>query len=130
MITVLAALIIKDNKVLIAKRLNGNDEVVGKWEFPGGKLEEDEEEERGIEREIKEELDITVKTIKYITNNVYSYPNKCIDLKLYECKYISGNFEKLTSHSEYKFIPISELLDYNLCPADVELAKHVINNYN
>lgn len=40
MIKVVAALIIKENKVLIAKRSTGDLNVYGKWEFPGGKVEE------------------------------------------------------------------------------------------
>ena len=42
-INVVAALIFKDNKVLIAKRSTDKD-AKGKWEFPGGKVEENEDE--------------------------------------------------------------------------------------
>ena len=38
-ITVVAALIEKDGKYLIAKRSTGDENVLGKWEFPGGKVE-------------------------------------------------------------------------------------------
>ena len=46
MITVVAALIKKDNKFLIAKRATGDKNVLGKWEFPGGKVEADEDEKQ------------------------------------------------------------------------------------
>ena len=39
---VVAALIEKDNKYLIARRSTGTKDVLGKWEFPGGKVEENE----------------------------------------------------------------------------------------
>ena len=42
MITVVAALIEKENKYLIAKRATGDENVLGKWEFPGGKVETNE----------------------------------------------------------------------------------------
>ena len=64
MLKVVAALIKKDNKILIAKRSTGNKDVIGKWEFPGGKVEENETEEQAIEREIKEEFDILVNAYK------------------------------------------------------------------
>ena len=57
LIKVVAALIEKDNKVLIAKRSTGDPNVYGKWEFPGGKMEEGETEEQAIIREIREELE-------------------------------------------------------------------------
>ena len=42
MVTVVAALIEKDGKYLIARRSTGSEDVMGKWEFPGGKVEKEE----------------------------------------------------------------------------------------
>lgn len=126
-ILVVAALIKKDNNVLIARRSTGDENVLGKWEFPGGKVEPNETEEHAIEREIKEEFELDIKANKYITNNVCEYPTKTVDLRLYECEYISGEF-KLHDHSEYKWVNINELLNYDLAPADIPLAKYIANN--
>lgn len=126
-ILVVAALIKKNNEVLIARRSTGDENVLGKWEFPGGKVEPNETEEHAIEREIKEEFELDIKANKYITNNVCEYPTKTVDLRLYECEYISGEF-KLHDHSEYKWVNINELLNYDLAPADIPLAKYITNN--
>lgn len=126
-ILVVAALIKKDNNVLIARRSTGDENVLGKWEFPGGKVEPNETEGHAIEREIKEEFELDIKANKYITNNVCEYPTKTVDLRLYECEYISGEF-KLHDHSEYKWVNINELLNYDLAPADIPLAKYISNN--
>ncbi|MCI7333237.1 MAG: (deoxy)nucleoside triphosphate pyrophosphohydrolase [Mollicutes bacterium] len=123
-ILVVAALIKKDNNVLIARRSTGDENVLGKWEFPGGKVEPNETEGHAIEREIKEEFELNIKANKYITNNVCEYPTKTVDLRLYECEYISGEF-KLHDHSEYKWVNINELLNYDLAPADIPLAKYL-----
>lgn len=123
-ILVVAALIKKDNNVLIARRSTGDENVLGKWEFPGGKVEPNETEGHAIEREIKEEFELDIKAIKYITNNVCEYSTKTVDLRLYECEYISGEF-KLHDHSEYKWVNINELLNYDLAPADIPLAKYL-----
>ena len=61
MMKVVAALIENNNKVLLAKRSTGDINVLGKWEFPGGKVEKDENEFDAIEREIKEEFDLQLK---------------------------------------------------------------------
>lgn len=123
-ILVVAALIKKNNDVLIARRSTGDENVLGKWEFPGGKVESNETEGHAIEREIKEEFELDIKANKYITNNVCEYPTKTVDLRLYECEYISGEF-KLHDHSEYKWVNINELLNYDLAPADIPLAKYL-----
>ena len=124
MITVVAALIKKNNKYLIARRSTGSEEVMDKWEFPGGKVEKDETEEHAIEREIKEEFEMDIKALRFLTNNVCEYPSKTIDLRLYECKYLYGKFH-LHDHSEFKYVGNDELMKYDLCPADIPLAKYV-----
>ena len=124
MIKVVAALIENDNKVLLARRSTGDINVFGKWEFPGGKVEPDENEFDAIEREIKEEFELVIKARKFITNNVCEYPTKVVDLRLYKCDYVSGEFN-LHDHSEYKWVDKEELLEYDLAPADIPLARYV-----
>ena len=122
MLRVVAALIEKDGKILIAKRAKGKYENM--WEFPGGKVEFGETEETAIEREIKEEFDIEIKAFKFIKNNVHDYPDITIDLRLYLCKYVSGEI-KLSEHKEYKWIDRQEILNYELAPADIKLAEYI-----
>ena len=102
-INVVAALIEKDGKFLIAKRSTGDPNVLGKWEFPGGKVQNNEDEKHAIEREIKEEFELCIKADKFLINNICHYPTKTVDLKLYKCKYISGEFN-LHDHSEYSWV--------------------------
>ena len=124
MIKVVAALIENNNKILLAKRSTGDINVFGKWEFPGGKVEQNENEFDAIEREIKEEFELTIKARKFITNNICEYPTKIVDLRLYKCDYISGKFN-LHDHSEYQWVNKEELLKYDLAPADIPLAEYV-----
>lgn len=128
MINVVAALICKNNKILIARRATGDPNVLGKWEFPRGKVEANESEEAAIEREIKEEFELTVKAKRFLINNICEYPEKKIDLRLYECEYLSGEF-CLHDHFEYKWVEITKLIDFDLAPADVLLARYVMEEY-
>ena len=125
MLIVVAALIEKDNKVLVARRSTGDESVFGKWEFPGGKVNENEDEKDAIEREINEEFELNIKAKEYVVNNVCKYPTKTVDLRLYRCDYISGEFH-LHDHFVYVWVEKSKLLDYDLAPADIPLAKYVM----
>ena len=127
MIIVVAALIKRENKILIAKRSTGDKSVNEKWEFPGGKLEPNETEKEAIEREILEEFEMHIKAQKFLINNIYKCPSKTIDLRLYECDYLDGEF-KLHDHSEYAWVTIDQLLEYELCPADIPIAKYIEEN--
>ena len=124
MIKVVAALIEKDNKVLIARRSTGDPNVLRKWEFPGGKVEQNEDELHAIEREIREEFELEIKAKKFLINNVCEYPSKTVDLRLYSCDYVNGEF-KLHDHSEIAWVNKEELLTYDLAPADIPLAKYI-----
>lgn len=124
MIIVVAALIKKGDKVFIARRKSGDAYSFGKWEFPGGKIEVGETEEHAIEREIFEEFDVKVKALKYLGNDICEYPTKTVDLRLYLCEYVSGDF-KLLDHFESAFVDKSELLNYDLAEAD----EHLVVKY-
>lgn len=124
MVKVVAALIESDNKVLLARRSTCDINILGKWELSGGKVEQDENEFKAIEREIKEEFELIIKAKKFINNNVCEYPTKVVDLRLYKCDYVSGEFN-LHDHSEYKWVNKEELLEYDLAPADIPLAEYV-----
>lgn len=128
MITVVAALIRKEDKILIAKRSTGDSNVLGKWEFPGGKVKEGENEFTAIEREIAEEFELKIKAKSFLTNNIYEYPNKIVDLRLYDCEYLKGDFN-LHDHSEYKWVHTKDILEYDLAPADINLAKWIKEMY-
>lgn len=110
---------------MIARRATGDLISFGKWEFPGGKVETGETEKQAIEREIKEEFDVIIKAKEYINNNIFEYPNKTINLILYNCEYISGTFQ-LHDHFEYKWINIDELKKYDLADADIFLADYIV----
>lgn len=124
---VVCGLIMKDGKCLIARR-NKDDHLKGKWEFPGGRRVGLEDEKKTLDRAFSEVLEIKTDIKDYITHSICEYPGHIVDLKLYECDYISGNF-KLSIHSEYKWVNIEELLDYDLADADVILSKYLIKKY-
>lgn len=126
-ITVVAALIQKDDKYLIARRSTWDPNVLGKWEFPGGKVKQDEDEKNAIEREIKEEFELDIKAGEFLINNICEYATKTVDLRLYECEYLSGMFN-LHDHSEYVYVTKDGILNYDLCPADIPLAVYIKEN--
>lgn len=121
---VVAALIRKGGGVLIAKRSTGNPDVLGKWEFPGGKIEPGESEQEAIVREMREEFEVEIKAGDVIAETSFSYPTKRIVLRLVECKYVSGE-PHLNDHSEYVFVKKQDLRNYDFAPADIAFLSYI-----
>ena len=113
MIQVVAGIIYKDGKILIAKR-NLQKDQGGKWEFPGEKGETNEE---ALKREIKEELDADIEVKEYIGENEFHYPEKDVKLIFYKAELISAKV-KLLEHEDYKWIKIEEFSKYDFAEAD------------
>lgn len=122
MVNVVAAVIKDENgKILITQR-NLKKAQGGLWEFPGGKIEPNETKENAIVREIKEELDIDIQVEDYLSEKVFNYPEKDINLIALECKKVSGDI-KLLEHEDYKWIDNSELDKYEFAPADLFIVE-------
>ena len=122
---VVCALIVNsDNEIFICKR--GKGQLAGKWEFPGGKVEELESKEHAIVREIKEELTGTIEVIKYlgVASHEYSDLEKPFGITMYAylARLVNGNLV-LTEHTDSKWVYYSEFDRFDFAQADVELIK-------
>ena len=122
-IEVVAGVIYKDNKFLIAQR-NLKKAQGGLWEFPGGKIEPNETKENAIVREIKEELDIDIEVKSYLSEKVFKYPEKDINLIALECKKINGEI-RLLEHEDYKWVSKNELDNFQFAPADLFIIEKI-----
>ncbi len=123
-IDVTAALILQNDLILIAKRAKGKH-LEGLWEFPGGKIRKSESPQECLIREIKEELRVDVEIGEHIIDTVHKYEGITIRLKAYITLIKNGNIS-LVEHQEMKWVRIMNLLDYNLAPADIPIALHLL----
>lgn len=121
-IEVVAGVIKKDEEILIAKRKGG--EFDGLWEFPGGKIEENETHEEALVRELKEELNIGVSIQDFITTIKYQYKSFNLLMHIYNAIIYDGEIS-LNVHSDLKWVKINELEKIQWVPADVELLKFI-----
>ncbi len=85
-----AAIVNSDNEVLIALRPDHVHQG-GKWEFPGGKLEDDEDVFDALKREIKEELNINVEEASPLIKIKHHYDDKSVLLDVWRIDRYSGD---------------------------------------
>ncbi len=98
---VVAAVIEKEGKVLVARRKPGLV-AGGMWEFPGGKLEDGETAERCLERELEEELGVSARVGDLLCSVPFSGALTAFELLVFRTELLSDSF-KLTDHDEIRW---------------------------
>ena len=79
----------KNNQILIAQRAEKKHQG-GKWEFPGGKVEQDESAQQALARELDEELGIQISAPKPLLQIRHQYTDLSVFLDVYEVRIWQG----------------------------------------
>jgi 8-oxo-dGTP diphosphatase len=123
LLVVAAALVRGDGLILLQKRPEGR-EMAGLWEFPGGKLEEGEQPEAALARELEEELGIDVDPADLRPACFASAPlaTKNLLLCLYSCDTWRGEMEAREGQ-ELGWFTIDAMRTLPMPPADLPLIE-------
>lgn len=113
---VVAGVIAKQDQYFIAQRFDDASQG-GLWEFPGGKVEQDETPMQALERELSEELSIVTTTGVWLADSVFDYGDKVVELKGYLSHWQQGDIT-LNSHQKMAWVSLLQLADYQFCAAD------------
>lgn len=127
MIKVVAAVIKgsnEDGEAIILATQRGYGEFKGKWEFPGGKIEEGETAEQALRREILEELEIEIEVGEFIKTVEYDYPTFHLSMDCFFVELMSDNFV-LKEHEAARWLTKAELHSVDWLPADIELIEAI-----
>lgn len=127
MIHVSAGLIIADGQILLCQRLPSDPHPL-KWEFPGGKAEEDENPEEALVRELSEELAVHTTDLTPLVSYPYRYDGQEeITLHFFQVRSYAGRIKNQAFHAMTWIKPV-ELREYDLLEGDKEflgwLDKH------
>lgn len=124
-IDVVAALIRKNNKFFLCRRKE-EDNFGGLWEFPGGGVEEGETLFQAIEREIKEETDLTIKADNFIAEFFDENDYLRIKVFLFSCSIFKGKPEPKDCQ-DLGFFTLNEAEQLDLAPVDRKIINFLKN---
>jgi len=121
MIDVVCGVVRNDKgEYLITQR--GDEKNYGKWEFPGGKLKDNELPFDSIKRELLEELELKVNPI----NEIKRYTYKQFNLIFILCVPLNPDEIKLKEHLELTWVEVKDFKKYNFLEGDLEFIKNYI----
>ena len=126
-IEVVAAIMIKQEKVLCVQRSENRKEYISlKWEFPGGKIEPGEDREQALRREIREELDVEIGNLEYFTTVKHAYPDFHLVMHVYNCLILKGE-PLLKEHVALKWLWVEELDQLDWAAADIPIVEKLMS---
>lgn len=114
----------EDGKIFCCER--GKGALKGKWEFPGGKIEQGETPEHAIVREIKEELSATIVPVTYLGEISHEYHfddeslNFSLNMKAFLCQIKEGELI-LSEHTGFDWVNKKDLLKKDFADADIKV---------
>ena len=120
-IDVVAAIIKSEDYYLLAKR--NKDKYMGlKWEFPGGKVEQNETFKEALSREILEELNVNIQIHKKVAEERYQDEEINIVLHYYMCSLIDNDIV-LSDHEAIEWVKKQDFLKYEFVPGDGDITS-------
>ena len=119
-IEVVAAIIKHEGRYLATQR--GYGDWKGWWEFPGGKVEPEENHHEALVREIREELRMGIGVARLLCTTEYDYPAFHLTMHCYLCHITEGT-PQLTEHLAARWLSPTELRSVEWLPADVEAVR-------
>ena len=126
---VVAAIIFIENKILVTQRkFHKNTAFSYKYEFPGGKVENNEEKITALKRELMEELNLKITSFKHFASYNYSY-----DINKIKLNFFLSNVTELKItlkvHKTYKLVTVKQLSQLDWLAADYEVIKKLQSKY-
>jgi 8-oxo-dGTP diphosphatase len=125
-IQVVAAIIVKDEKILCVQRPQHKFEYLSyKYEFPGGKIEEGESKENALIREIQEELGIDITISCELIEVYHEYPDFALTMFGIMCT-TNADEPIMTEHVDFKWVSKENLHELDWAAADVPIVDKLM----
>lgn len=121
-IEVVAAIIIEADEILSVQRPSSKLEYISeKFEFPGGKIEEDETNESALNRELREELNIDADIGKHVITVEHEYPDFQLTMHAYSVR-VNSREITLNEHISQLWLNKESIYSVDWAAADIPIA--------
>ncbi|WP_391558244.1 (deoxy)nucleoside triphosphate pyrophosphohydrolase [Robertmurraya sp.] len=126
LVKVVAAIIENEKNEILCALRSPEMAIPNMWEFPGGKVEKDEDIYSALKREINEELNCTIETIDLFHDNTHEYDTFIINILCITCKVVNGT-PVPSEHSKLIWLKREYLDSLKWAPADIPAVEKLIS---
>lgn len=124
-VKVVAAIIENDQNEILCALRSPQMAMPNLWEFPGGKVEKNEDIYSALVREIKEELNCKIETVELFHDNTHEYDTFIINLISVKCRIADGT-PTPSEHSTLIWLKRENLESLKWAPADVPAVEELM----
>jgi 8-oxo-dGTP diphosphatase len=125
MMTIAAGVLIRNGRLLIAKKIELGD-VIDKWELPGGRLQPGEGPEQGLKRHLKEKFGIIIKVGELFSENVHEYGSNDMKLMAFKIDW-DGNEKDILWHTELCWVDLDKIGHYDFTLPNIPIIEELLN---
>lgn len=106
-------------RFFIARRVDGGD-MGGKWEFPGGKVDQGESDETALKREYKEEFGVDITIGAFLGSAAFEHRRIERQVNAYRIFFTNTNFT-LSEHTQWRWATFEEIQGLDFVDSDLKL---------
>ena len=125
-LSVKAIILDKQQRCLLIRRSPANHSFVGKWEWPGGKVDDGEDFADAVVRETHEETSLKIKIIGLVGATQFEMPKLNVVLLCMEARLKSGKVQLSDEHDDFAWVTLGELMHWNDL---LEAIRPVLNGF-
>jgi len=118
---VAVAIIIDDQQRILITRRPLHAPHGGMWEFPGGKLEQDESATAALIREIKEEVALDIQDYDFLGEVQHTYTDRSVVLLVYCVRVFQGEAVAREKQMDLRWVAVNDLKDFEFPEANLEI---------
>lgn len=113
----------RNGKVFLAKRAPSGD-MGGRWEFPGGKIDEGEDFVTAIKREMREEFGVEVDVFDKLCEVSFEHKGKLCFVDAFKVRFLEDGITRrfsLSEHTDYKWEDFKKIPSLFFVDSDMKI---------
>lgn len=98
------------------------------WEFPGGRVHENERDEDALVRELKERLNLDIVVDERAASTHHQYPQYDVEFTVFHCRLVDPTAQVSTAKvNDFRWVGLSQMSEFTFPDADARTLARLLD---